>query len=449
MEDAAALAWGHLIAGSGALWLAARTAGGSLAGFARSPLAVFLAYFGFAFLVVPGFNLAFGIAFWQASYRPESIERSLLLSLLFAAAAWAGWLACRPAEPAAPGDVRPLGRGPWLATLLALALVGFSGLGLLAKSVRDAGGLSNYFLLRNLLATGEGPSLLLTAVWQAIPALLVVELRARRLAQRPTGWLPWLLAGALALAVAVGLFQGSRTKALFPILAAGLCWAALRTGELPRRSKLGLLAAAASLAVLGGLLGIARESVAAGQAVRSEAFAGPRLVTEAFREYENLWYLVEHEARLEPLGGSSFLAGVVFWVPRSLWPDKPFGGGPELVNFIWPWGYEPGRTDNRSSITPGLMAEGYMNFGWPGIPLVGAFYGLGLGLLARFWSCCRRGYQVGLAVCLTLRGAEFLGMEFFGGLFNLLAVALPFLVAWAAEARLAEGSERTEPVPAG
>lgn len=435
MDEVSALGWAHLAAGAAAMVGAVAASGRSLAGFVRSPLAVALAYFGFAFLIVPGLNLLFGVSFWQSSYRPDSVERSLWLSLAFVALVAAGYRCTAPAQGGAPSNLRPVGEPGWTVAAAALALLGFAGLALLGRSVLEAGGLANYFLLRNTLAAGEGPSLILTALWQAIPALILAEVLARRRASLPVG--RWRLAffSALAVAVAVGLFQGSRTKALYPLLAAGMVWIALQPGELPRRVKLALLGSVAGLALVGGVLGIARESVAAGRAVQSEAFAGPRLVTEAFREYENLWYLLDHEARLKPLGGTTFLAGFVFWVPRSIWPDKPLGGGPEIVNFIWPWGYEPGRKDNRSSITPGLMAEGFMNFGAPGVLLAGGFYGLLLGLLARVWTRSRSAAMAGLAVCLSLRGAEFLGMEFFGGLFNVLAVALPFLVAWAAEAR--------------
>ncbi|MFN3683607.1 MAG: hypothetical protein ACK41F_06685 [Fimbriimonadaceae bacterium] len=444
MGELTALGWAYLAAGAAAMAGAAAAAGRSLVGFVRSPLAVALTYFGFAFLIVPGLNLLFGVSFWQSSYRPDSVERALWLSLGFAGLVAAGYRCTAPLRAEAPANPRPVGEPGWTIAAFALAFLGFAGLGLLARSVLEAGGLANYLLLRNTLAAGEGPSLILIALWQAIPALILAEVLARRAASVPVGRWKLALFAALAVAVAVGLFQGSRTKALFPLLAAGMVWVALQPGELPRRFKLALLGSVGALALVGGVLGIARESVAAGRAVRSEAFAGPRLVTEAFREYENLWYLLDHEARLKPLGGSTFLAGFVFWVPRSIWPDKPLGGGPEIVNFIWPWGYEPGRKDNRSSITPGLMAEGFMNFGAPGVLLAGGFYGLLLGLLARVWARTRSACLAGLAVCLSLRGAEFLGMEFFGGLFNLLAVALPFLVAWAAEARLG-GS----PVPEG
>ncbi|MEJ5170584.1 MAG: O-antigen polymerase [Fimbriimonadales bacterium] len=433
MGGEGALGWAYLLAGAAALAGAVRASRRSLSGFGRSPLAVALAYFGFAFLIVPGLNLLFGISFWQSSYRGETLERGLWLSLAFVVLLAAGYRCSAPTGGHGHVEVRPIAQPAWSMTVAALAMMGALGLALLARSVLEAGGLANYFILRNTLAAGEGPSLILTALWQAIPALIVVQVVAWSRGNVPVGRWRVVLAATLLVAVAIGLFQGSRTKALFPLLAAGMTWVALQPGDLPRRLKAALLSSVAGLALIGGVLGIARESVAAGRAVRSDAFAGPRLVTEAFREYENLWYLLDHEARLRPLGGSTFLAGFVFWVPRSIWPDKPLGGGPEIVNFIWPWGYEPGRKDNRSSITPGLMAEGFLNFGAPGVLVAGGFYGLFLGLLARLWS--RRGSAVlaGLAVCLSLRAAEFLGMEFFGGLFNLLAVALPFLVALGAE----------------
>lgn len=60
--------------------------------------------------------------------------------------------------------------------------------------------------------------------------------------------------------------------------------------------------------------------------------------------------------------GKTYLAASVAWIPRSLWPGKPTGGGPFLVNLIYPGKYVVGATGN-TSYTTGLYVEAVLNFG--------------------------------------------------------------------------------------
>ena len=80
-----------------------------------------------------------------------------------------------------------------------------------------------------------------------------------------------------------------------------------------------------------------------------------------FGNVENLYFLVDREHAWQPLYGKTVLAALVNPVPRAIWQDKPYGGGPELRNMIAPGSYS---LDGRflTSYTTGLPAEGLMNF---------------------------------------------------------------------------------------
>ncbi|HMR81886.1 MAG TPA: O-antigen polymerase [Niabella sp.] len=58
--------------------------------------------------------------------------------------------------------------------------------------------------------------------------------------------------------------------------------------------------------------------------------------------------------------GRQLLGVFLFWVPRSIWPNKPIGSGAELgenLNFSW------------TNVSANYFAEGYINFGYFGIIL--------------------------------------------------------------------------------
>lgn len=97
-------------------------------------------------------------------------------------------------------------------------------------------------------------------------------------------------------------------------------------------------------------------------------------VNGAFGNHENLLWLIEHDFADYQYGGTYF-AGVMNFVPRALWSEKPVGGGPVLVNQIYPGSYSVGEK-SVSSLTPGAFTEGYLNFGVLFAPFVVIFYSL-------------------------------------------------------------------------
>ncbi|MDL5363428.1 hypothetical protein [Halalkalicoccus sp. NIPERK01] len=68
------------------------------------------------------------------------------------------------------------------------------------------------------------------------------------------------------------------------------------------------------------------------------------------------------------------------FVPRSIWPEKPVSTSGGLFRRI-------ALPDASGGRPPGAMGEYYLNFGYPGIPLMGALYGI---LLYLTWQLINR-----------------------------------------------------------
>ena len=73
-------------------------------------------------------------------------------------------------------------------------------------------------------------------------------------------------------------------------------------------------------------------------------------------------------------GGSQLLGSLLFFIPRSFWEGKPIGSGHALADLA---GYK------FSNISMPFIAEGYINFGFIGVPLFMFLLGLILGNLDR------------------------------------------------------------------
>jgi oligosaccharide repeat unit polymerase len=82
--------------------------------------------------------------------------------------------------------------------------------------------------------------------------------------------------------------------------------------------------------------------------------------------------------KLDYLYGESLVTFLIFPIPRVIWPEKPnVSLGPLVRSEIY------NLPTKNNGFPPGLVAEGYMNFGLIGILLVPALYGI---VLALFYS---------------------------------------------------------------
>lgn len=81
--------------------------------------------------------------------------------------------------------------------------------------------------------------------------------------------------------------------------------------------------------------------------------------------------------RFEPMMGETFLGAILNWLPRSLFPNKPWTGGPYLA-IAMGGAYSFNDSRYSSSMTTGLIIENLMNFGSAAflvVPLLMAFLG--------------------------------------------------------------------------
>ncbi len=108
-------------------------------------------------------------------------------------------------------------------------------------------------------------------------------------------------------------------------------------------------------------------------------FLGPSLATGDFDAYSMVGYTASYvESGTGITYGRQLLGVLLFFIPRSIWPDKPIGSGATVA------AEEDLIFDNVSS-SP--IAEGLINFGWVGVVLFAIFlcWTFG-GLDAVFWS---------------------------------------------------------------
>jgi oligosaccharide repeat unit polymerase len=142
---------------------------------------------------------------------------------------------------------------------------------------------------------------------------------------------PRFAAGAMYIPVILVLFSFVRKKNVFSLIFVG------------------------SLLILFPFLNIFRNY---GDANSEEFKLDFKMFTEAhFDSYQNFALLVSNEIITY---GGQLLGVFLFWVPRSVWPEKPLGTGAftaEKLNFFF------------SNVAANYFAEGYVNFGYLGVIL--------------------------------------------------------------------------------
>jgi oligosaccharide repeat unit polymerase len=143
--------------------------------------------------------------------------------------------------------------------------------------------------------------------------------------------------------------------------------------------------------VLIGALGTLRQQTWRGEASWDTVFKSDLNVhMESTLEEGALWnelgashavYLKVPE-QVEYLYGKTYLTGLLFFIPRFLWPDKPHSVGYYTGRLIF----------NRAEagIPPGDVAEAYWNFSFAGVAIIAFLNGILYKLFANYY---RRNYQ--------------------------------------------------------
>lgn len=154
----------------------------------------------------------------------------------------------------------------------------------------------------------------------------------------------------------------------------------------------------------------------------------------AFGNDEASIWLEEHG--YAPAAGSTYLAGLVSLVPRSLWAEKPTGGGPYLVNTMRPGAYVVGAS-GQSSITTGALVEAKLNFGLFGVLVFPLFWVLIVSRAVRLASRsairatqqCDSPYStMALVTVVYFLSTSFVYSEFLGFFARLIVTLAPLLV---------------------
>ncbi len=143
-----------------------------------------------------------------------------------------------------------------------------------------------------------------------------------------------------------------------------------------------------------------------------------KMFTEAhFDSYQNFALLVSNEIITY---GGQLLGVFLFWVPRSIWPEKPLGTGAfnaEKLNFFF------------SNVAANYFAEGYVNFGYLGIILFLLFLAYQTALVDKiYWESERKVSGDFFSVLYTIS----LGFLFFilrGDMLSSVAYMFGFLFA--------------------
>lgn len=159
----------------------------------------------------------------------------------------------------------------------------------------------------------------------------------------------------------------------------------------------------------------------------------------AFGNDENVLWMQEYQ-RMEFQYGWTYVAGFLNIIPRWIWPAKPDGAGPILINMVRPGSYVAGQEGNNS-FTTGLVTEAYMNFGYPGVLLsVVAWAYLSSRALRAFHRTSNVFYRTGFLLVALLLSSSLLYSEFLGFFGRAFVLVVPiFLLGFL----LAPCSQRT------
>lgn len=73
--------------------------------------------------------------------------------------------------------------------------------------------------------------------------------------------------------------------------------------------------------------------------------------------------------------GSTYVAAILFWVPRLLWDSKPRGAGAQVAAIFY-HGFDDAAGYQGGGYPPGAAAEAFWNFGWFGVVVIYIIFGI-------------------------------------------------------------------------
>ena len=332
-------------------------------------------------------------------------------------------------------------RAPGGVVLIAvLPLVGLALFGLVMYMTRTGGSLTDLLTFQpQRRAVLEGATRLSfgqyleIAEWLFPIGILLVSLsiRRRRLAR------PVLLVTGLGLVVFYAMFKFNvavRGDVMLALIILGMV-IFLRSHRLPRAGLAGgaLIVAIAFTAITSG-----RYEHKAHYAAMARDEPVMVMMDGAFGAF-NLGGFVAASQTLDAIPDRmSYQYGATllepFWViiPRTIWPSKPRTIGMNLLEAFQ--GSQVLLSRRGGGNAAGLAAEGFINFGWLGVPLIGFGFGLMMNL---FYATLTRGLLDSGAGCALYAYATVImvydgfGYNFSKGFIDLMVKGVCFALAWA------------------
>lgn len=147
----------------------------------------------------------------------------------------------------------------------------------------------------------------------------------------------------------------------------------------------------------------------------------------AFGNDENVIWLQQRD--FDKAYGKTYLASLAVPIPRAWWPDKPLGGGPFLVNTIFPGRYSVGNA-GQTSFTTGLATEALLNFGFIGLLLISFAWVSAISFLVRKAMSTTNEYtSTACLISIFYISTTFVYAEFLGGFARMIVTVGPLLLA--------------------
>jgi oligosaccharide repeat unit polymerase len=376
--------------------------------------------------------------YYELDYSPEAMTLGLVTFILFGIAFTLSYRTSKGAIAYRTGgglDVTRLQPMPgWFFVLAFCILIipAMLSLQFLLNQI-DRLGFNAFIADRTMVVSGAGYFMAPLTWFSIFLYLVAIEIPLIQKSTRKVRVLfAFLFMVSMIMAILVGLLSGSRTRALLPALIAFLLFFLVRSkGKYSRRSILGIVSLILLLSFLGVILGDIRQQLQIGTELL-EVESSEVNYLEGLSAYwgvsEHTYWWYENPEKTKLLYGKTLLAAVVGWVPRSIWREKPLGGGPELMNMKSPGIYNLTFGSNLSSVTTGLILEGLMNFHLLGTIFLGLMYGVALGWLSRFALAVNHALGMTIWFVILLNFSTYMTEEFFGATTELIISLVPLVL---------------------
>lgn len=404
-----------------------------------NPFVLGMIVFCVAYFIVPPLGYWSGAYRFQESYSLRAHTMYLIGMLMFWLSAFLTYALGKGRRHYVRAKIQVLSLNRWSylrygEVWLAAVLLVIPGLVSLAWMLHRTSvvGYNEYMANRIVMNSGLG-YLLMPIGWLGVFLVLFYCNALIRHKTAGSGMNLPVLGVVLLSCMGAALLLGSRSRALWPLLYLSMTYIFLRGGPVlssRRAFRVGMLGVV--LLVVGSVLGNVRQQISSGATLgevqlrmgQDVAAAG---ILNVYGEYENVLWLLENQRETDLLWGRTFAAVIVGAVPRSIWRNKPVGGGPYLRNMIHPGSYNLDTGRGLTSYTTGLPAEAFMNFGMAGFTVLGVVYGLALWVMTVVlsWVASPLAFTTWFFGLVRLVGV--LGAEVFGTVSHLFSAIVPLV----------------------